>query len=568
MAKKKPILSRDEEIQEQWLKYFENVKIENEFIRLLLEYFKDFIEPTIKKEWDLALNYQYGKKEDNYWSYESVPDIPDDKLRMVLLSVGSIIADFKEYCDSKDGRYNYQEDEYINNFEELKKELENIANSSESIIESINKNYYLTSLYINNFKGFSEDNEEKDNTINIKPITLLYGPNSFGKSSILQTLLMLNQTAKEKDYKNIGLYPGGADDIVNLGGYQDFISNHDTNKILTIKLTLPYKQPQSEAVNYIKHLLVLKKRSLAYNFKFKDDIIILASIDVFQNIIDYSDINNPIEKELDKIHYDLEKIDETNPIEKISHFTVGEKDNHYYFLDSHQEMFQGIDEIIENIVYVSSYRKVPDRVFKKQQRYFEYVGKYGEDTFEILKDNKNKDILEKVNEWLYTIAGYNLSAPKKSHQSYDTVSLDDKTTKVTNINLLDLGSGIAQVLPVITQAFKSKEQIVLIEEPEIHLHPKAQAELGSMFVDAVKEKNNIFIIETHSENLLLRLEKLIRNGKLSKDDVSIIYVHKDEKGSHCIPLELNDKGDITNTDEVPKGFFEEVFYELFDIEKE
>ena len=134
--------------------------------------------------------------------------------------------------------------------------------------------------------------------------------------------------------------------------------------------------------------------------------------------------------------------------------------------------------------------------------------------------------------------------------------------------MLDLGSGIAQVLPIITQAFKSNGEMILIEEPEIHLHPKAQAELGGMFADAAKEKNNTFIIETHSENLLLRLEKLIRHGELSKDDVSVIYVDKNENGSYCIPLELDAEGDIINISDVPDGFFEEGFDELFDIDKD
>ena len=122
-------------------------------------------------------------------------------------------------------------------------------------------------------------------------------------------------------------------------------------------------------------------------------------------------------------------------------------------------------------------------------------------------------------------------------------------------------------MPIITQAFKSENNTILVEEPEIHLHPKAQATLGEMFAVAAKERNNTFVIETHSENLLLRLERLIRLGKLSKDDVSVIYVDKNENGSYCIPLILDDEGDITNINDVPDGFFEEGFDELFDIKK-
>ena len=65
--------------------------------------------------------------------------------------------------------------------------------------------------------------------------------------------------------------------------------------------------------------------------------------------------------------------------------------------------------------------------------------------------------------------------------------------------------------------------------------------------------------------MLLRLQKMIRHGELSKDDVSVIYVNKDEHGSHCIPLEIDEEGDILNIDDIPDGFFEEGFNELFDI---
>ena len=67
--------------------------------------------------------------------------------------------------------------------------------------------------------------------------------------------------------------------------------------------------------------------------------------------------------------------------------------------------------------------------------------------------------------------------------------------KVGIIGAGTMGSGIAQVLPIITQAFKSRNDIILVEEPEIHLHPKAQARIGAMFADAIKEPyNNTFII--------------------------------------------------------------------------
>ena len=80
-----------------------------------------------------------------------------------------------------------------------------------------------------------------------------------------------------------------------------------------------------------------------------------------------------------------------------------------------------------------------------------------------------------------------------------------------------------------------------------------------MFAETCED--NMFIIETHSENLLLRLKKLVRQGKLDKDNLSIIYVDKDETGSVCYSIKLDENGDFI--DKWPNGFFEESFEELF-----
>lgn len=98
----------------------------------------------------------------------------------------------------------------------------------------------------------------------------------------------------------------------------------------------------------------------------------------------------------------------------------------------------------------------------------------------------------------------------------------------------DVGTGISQVYPVISAAMPDrirrwgslKNEIVIIEQPELHLHPSAQSSLGDLFTECVKDesRNVQFLIETHSENLLLRIQKNIREGKLSNSDVSIIFV--------------------------------------------
>ena len=140
------------------------------------------------------------------------------------------------------------------------------------------------------------------------------------------------------------------------------------------------------------------------------------------------------------------------------------------------------------------------------------------------------------------------------------IRLIDKYTKV-NVSLLDVGFGISQILPVIIKSVSSENETIIIEQPEIHIHPRLQAQLGSLLAESVKSFGNRFIIETHSEHLLLRLQKLIRNGELSHKDVALVYVDRDIDGSRCLKIRLDCDGDFM--DKWPNGFFDERFNEMF-----
>jgi predicted ATPase len=125
-----------------------------------------------------------------------------------------------------------------------------------------------------------------------------------------------------------------------------------------------------------------------------------------------------------------------------------------------------------------------------------------------------------------------------------------------------VGFGISQVLPIIVQSMLSYGKTLLIEQPEIHLHPRLQSELATLFVESIKEPyRNEFVVETHSEHLILRLQRLIRQGTLQADDVSVLYVDRTPDGSRCIPLRLDSKGGFI--DRWPGGFFEESYHEMF-----
>ncbi len=139
----------------------------------------------------------------------------------------------------------------------------------------------------------------------------------------------------------------------------------------------------------------------------------------------------------------------------------------------------------------------------------------------------------------------------------------------------DVGFGISQLLPILLKGEnlgenlgEEYEQYIFLEQPEIHLHPRLQANLADFFIETTgmdgANQHHQWIIETHSEALMHRFQRRIREGKLSPDEVSVLYVGSlEEKGSFIVPLRLNQSGEFI--DEWPGGFFEDEFDDIFDL---
>ena len=130
----------------------------------------------------------------------------------------------------------------------------------------------------------------------------------------------------------------------------------------------------------------------------------------------------------------------------------------------------------------------------------------------------------------------------------------------------DIGVGISQVLPVVVAAQDATASVVCIEQPELHVHPAVQVGLGDLFIDGALNKGLSFLIETHSEHLVMRLQRRLReaaSGELpdgmpraDSSSVSMIYLGRNESGAVCVtPIGLTDQGKFDTA--WPDGFFPE-----------
>jgi hypothetical protein len=231
-----------------------------------------------------------------------------------------------------------------------------------------------------------------------------------------------------------------------------------------------------------------------------------------------------------------------------------------------------IHEIFSNIQHIAGLRNSPQRYYSLSNARA-YVGKNGENTATLLyKQIKNLKI---INSWFKLLEiPYNISISPINDNlagSLLIIKLLDLRNKV-ELTPSDVGLGVSQVLPLLVQGLAdsgaSKEsnprnRIRCVEQPELHLHPRLQANLADFFIDTTQRNSGLrWILETHSESLILRIQRRIREQKLKPDDVSINYVNSIKGGYSVIKeLRIDNEGDFI--DEWPEGFFEESFKERF-----
>jgi len=231
---------------------------------------------------------------------------------------------------------------------------------------------------------------------------------------------------------------------------------------------------------------------------------------------------------------------------------------HVFFTDSYNPVVGFLSQVVtrsilmlskmfdgENVNHVSPLRAFPQRYYllDKTVNHSQLNSSDGSELAEILK--KNTKITDSIN---LLLAEFNLAV--------DIVKVNDIIHKIVinqgsvNLELTDVGFGISQVLPVLVQAYLSpKGSITIIEQPEIHLHPKMQAWLTDALIKISMKEEKIFIIETHSDALVrrIRLRIVDESSELTEEQVAIYHLERDESGSSTLlnKVAINSEGDIT-----------------------
>lgn len=169
----------------------------------------------------------------------------------------------------------------------------------------------------------------------------------------------------------------------------------------------------------------------------------------------------------------------------------------------------------------------------------------------LLKGEDQNFVVDSVSRWLSRMKVANSLEVRQQGRSsrYELIIHRDGAA----CNLRDVGIGVSQVLPVLVVAyFAPRGSTIILEEPEIHLHPLAQSILAELFVEVSQERRIQFIMETHSEHLFHRMQTLLAKQKTSIADAAMYFVKRDGKFTELHPLELDDCGRVRNW---PEDFF-------------
>ena len=222
------------------------------------------------------------------------------------------------------------------------------------------------------------------------------------------------------------------------------------------------------------------------------------------------------------------------------------------------------NELLEGIVYLGPIRHQPRRTYNWTGVSPGTVGSRGELAIDILLAEKHVRV-EAVSKWLRKIGiaeSLELRPMGRGARSWE--ALIEQANGETTVNLADVGFGVLQVLPVIVSLLSAPAgSLVILEHPDIHLHPRAQGELADLLIDVARAADIQVLVESHSEHLLARIQRRMAessrgNGNLAPGDVRLYFCEQEQGKSKLTPLEVQASGVITNW---PRDFFGDMLAE-------
>lgn len=395
-------------------------------------------------------------------------------------------------------------------------------------------------ISLEGFKGFKDKTD-----FEIKSLTLLFGYNNSGKSALIRALPLLSDSFKFSE------------EIQFVNTYIDY---------------------RSEALRGAEFSGILHDKSLriGYGVKWNDgDELFFETV---QNALEDEELRNIVLKKDGTSTIYKPSAEERNIFEA--------DDSSFLYLDSFakisdKEFSQKLSEFSKSVFWISSLRAVPPREFDIGVGINVGINSKGEGVGETLwyLQHKHPKVFEFINLWLSKLTGRSLSlnsrhtSPSSSQGKMRARLATDRTASDSAfVDVLDSGEGVAQVLPVLTQCAMAsfnllvKDPIVAIEQPELHLHPKAIVQLAKFIVECLTNSEKVkIIIETHSESFLVAIQQAVLDRELSPCQLKSYWVYRSDGCSHIDEIEIDEEGYVDDT--LPPEVFREVLEQSRELVK-
>ena len=439
----------------------------------------------------------------------------------------------------------------------------------------------LHRLKFQNFKSWPEAD------LKFGSITGLFGTNSSGKTGLIQFLLLLKQTKDGTD-RGISLEFNGP--YVNLGVYHDMIHRNDEDQPLSWSLAFRTAKDLALVDPSGKRSEIIARSS---------DLVVESEV----RALDEKAVSTRLTYSLGDITFSLvPKVEGKRNFELLAKGTdfrfirtpgrvwqIPGPVKSYAFPDQARTYFQNAfflsdieaayEEQIDNIFYLGPLRVFPQRDYLWSRSRPQDVGVRGEKAIDAIlaataadetrnawRQTRLRPFQEMVAYWLREmglIQDFRVAEiAKDSNRWQARVRIQKGGTEAL---LTDVGFGVSQVLPVVTLLqYVPTGSTVILEQPEIHLHPLAQANLADVIINAATHRKVQVILESHSEHLLLRLQRRVAEESISADDINLYFCDSPNGISRLQPLNLDLFGQIQNW---PENFMGDSFGETYAAEK-
>ncbi|MGO9553549.1 MAG: AAA family ATPase [Syntrophobacteraceae bacterium] len=390
-----------------------------------------------------------------------------------------------------------------------------------------------------------------ETTIELRPLTILAGANSSGKSSIMQPLLLLKQTL-EAQYDPGTLLLHGPN--VKVTSADQILTKLGSARCKCFSLKFELQSGWMIRVEFIKKPRSgLDIKNITYRLAHAGKEFTLLPTMTHDDILPIIPFKEP----------PLHRFSEISKVQGMRfnilrercflNVDLSDKDRHWFVggLMSPTTMMQ---PLTKDLIHVPALRGNPERTYKTTSVGEKFPGTFEDYMASIIhrwqtsKSNK----LDMLNHALETLRLTWRIQAKRVDDTQVELRLGrllhrSKTGNGDLINIADVGFGISQVLPVLTALFVAKpDQIVYLEEPEIHLHPNAQYRLPSILADAAKT-GIVTIVETHSSLILRGIQSLVAKGIIPSDLVKLHWFARGPDGTtHIDSADLDADGSFGN----------------------